>query len=192
MSTNKTDYIDNQRFFDELKQYKEEYTKAEAEGAKLPQIPKYICHSLILLAKNCTKHPRFYGYSKQIKEEMVLDAVENCTKYIRVFDVRYESKNPFSYFTTSIMRSFIRTIEAERLEIYVRYKTASRQDLLDESEFENSDGEALQPAEIYDNMSEFIEKFEKQQAEKKAKKKAKAALKKKAKTQTLEKYVVKP
>lgn len=191
MSTNKTEYIDNQRFFDELKSYKEEYIKAEAEGTKLPQIPKYICHSLILLAKNCTKHPRFYRYSQHIKEEMILDAVENCTKYIRVFDLKYESKNPFSYFTTSIMRSFIRTIEEERLQIYLRYKTASKQGLLDESEFENSDGEVLQHSEIYDNMSEFIEKFEKQQIEKKAKKKAKAALKKKAKTQTLEKYVAK-
>lgn len=90
--------------------------------------------------------------------------------YFRNFDPT-KSTNPFAYFTQIIYFAFLRRIQKEKKQLYVKYKATEQFGILDEAElFEDSDGNVKQFV-LYDNISEFIQTFEEK---KKAKKKTKA------------------
>jgi hypothetical protein len=52
---------------------------------------------------------------------MILDGVENCLQYINNFDPT-KSSNPFAYFTQIIYYAFIRKIQKEKKQTYVKNK----------------------------------------------------------------------
>jgi hypothetical protein len=108
---------------------------------------------------------------------MIADGIENCIQYFRNFD-ETKSKNPFAYFTQIIYFAFLRRIQKEKKQLYVKYKATQQFGMLDEGEmYEDVDGHMKQ-FELYDNIAEFIETFEE------AKEK-----KKKSKTKGLEKFL---
>ena len=59
------------------------------------------------------------------KEEMIGDGIENCLQYCSNFDP-VKSKNPFAYFTQIIYYAFIRRIEREKKQAYVRHKLSEK------------------------------------------------------------------
>jgi hypothetical protein len=84
-----------------------------------------------------------------------------------------KSKNPFAYFTQIIYYAFLRRIQKEKKQLYVKYKATEMIGVLDEFELlEGEDGTNKQ-FEMYDNISEFIENYEESRAAKKAEKEAK-------------------
>lgn len=52
---------------------------------------------------------------------MIGDAIENCLRYIHNFDPD-KSKNPFAYFTQIMSFAFIRRIDKEKKQSYIKYK----------------------------------------------------------------------
>ena len=52
---------------------------------------------------------------------MIFDGVENCVRYCHNFNPE-KSKNPFSYFTQIIYYAFLRRIEKEKKQSYIKYK----------------------------------------------------------------------
>jgi hypothetical protein len=52
---------------------------------------------------------------------MIGDGIENCLMYAHNFNPR-KSKNPFSYFTQIIYFAFLRRIEKEKKQAYVKLK----------------------------------------------------------------------
>jgi hypothetical protein len=101
---------------------------------------------------------------------MICDGIENCIMYFRNFDPT-KSANPFAYFTQIIYFAFLRRIQKEKKQLYVKYKATEQFGILDEGEmFEDADGNMKQFV-LYDNISEFIQTFEEK---KKAKRKTKA------------------
>ena len=52
---------------------------------------------------------------------MVGDGIENCLLYAHNFDPK-KSNNPFSYFTQIIYYAFLRRIEKEKKQAFVKYK----------------------------------------------------------------------
>ena len=52
---------------------------------------------------------------------MVGDGIENCLMYAANFDPT-KSKNPFSYFTQIIYYAFIRRIQKEKKQNYIKFK----------------------------------------------------------------------
>jgi hypothetical protein len=90
---------------------------------------------------------------------MISDGVENCLMYFENFDAE-KSKNPFAYFTQVIYFAFLRRIQKEKKQMYIKYKATEQMGILDEFELlELEDGNNRQ-FEMYDNLSEFIENFE--------------------------------
>lgn len=80
-----------------------------------------------------------------------------------------KSKNPFAYFTQIIYFAFLRRIQKEKKQTYIKYKATEQFGILDEMEMlENEDGTNRQ-FELYENLSEFIEQFELTQKAKKKK-----------------------
>jgi hypothetical protein len=103
---------------------------------------------------------------------MISDGIENCLMYFSNFDPT-KSKNPFAYFTQIIYYAFLRRIQKEKKQLYVKYKATQQMGILDEMELmEFEDGTSKQ-FELYDNIAEFIENYEDAKEKKKEVKKPK-------------------
>lgn len=159
-------YINNEDFRNALLKYKEDCEEAVTLGKIKPRIPNYIGECFIKLAEGLARRPNFFGYS--YKDEMISDGIENCLMYFENFDT--ERKNPFAYFTQILWWCFVRRIQKEKKQQYIKYKATENFGVLDEAELISlSDGQ-LQQMEIYDNMYDFIDKFEKENQLKKVNK----------------------
>jgi hypothetical protein len=157
-------YVNNADFLKALIDYKTACDAAKAESKDDPIVPNYIGECFLKIANHLSRKPNFISYS--FREEMVCDGIENCIMYFRNFDPT-KSSNPFAYFTQIIYFAFLRRIQKEKKQLYVKYKATEQFGLLDEGEmYEDSEGNMKQFV-LYDNLSEFIQTFEAKKNEKK-------------------------
>ena len=162
-------YVNNADFLKALIDY-----KARKETNPNEPIPNYIGECWQKIAEGLSRKPNFIGYT--YKDEMIGDGIENCLMYFDNFDPQ-KSSNPFAYFTQIIYYAFLRRIQKETKQMYIKYKSTEQFGVLDEYEmFENENGD-IKPFELYDNISEFIGKFEDKQQKKKESKKVVKKLK---------------
>jgi hypothetical protein len=103
---------------------------------------------------------------------MMSDGIENCLMYFDNFDPT-KSKNPFAYFTQIIYYAFLRRIQKEKKQLYVKYKATEQMGILDEFEMLEFEDGTTRQFELYDNISEFIENYEDAKKAKKEVKKPK-------------------
>jgi hypothetical protein len=97
---------------------------------------------------------------------MIGDGIENCLQYFRNFNPD-KSNNPFAYFTQIIYFAFLRRIQKEKKQLYVKYKATQQFGIFESGEmYEDSDGNMKQ-FQLYDNISEFIHTFEETKRKKK-------------------------
>lgn len=168
-------YVDNKLFLKEITTYRKAVRKAKREKVEKPRVPEYIGRCFMLIAENMSHKYNFLSYT--FRDEMVADAIENCIMYVDNFDPS-KSKNPFAYFTQICYYAFLRRIQREKKQLYVKYKSTEMHGVLDDfDQLESEDGMTRQ-FEMYDNISEFIQKFEDAKAAKKAKVKAAKGLEK--------------
>lgn len=163
-------YINNADFCAALIEYKRQVKEAQEKGLPKPVIPNYIGECFIKIAEGLSHKPNFINYT--YREEMVADGIENCLMYFENFDPE-KSNNAFAYFTQIIYYAFLRRIQKERKQTYVKYKSTEQFGILDESELMGYDDVPVKQFEMYDNISEFIETFEASKKEKKEKKRIK-------------------
>ena len=174
----KNHYVNNAEFLDAIKKYKIVCAECKAQNKPIPKIPDYMATCLMLIAKNLANKPNFYGYT--FKDEMIGDAIENCIMYFHNFDPD-KSSNPFAYFTQIIYYAFLRRIQKEKKQLYVKYKSYEQFGVLDDNEkteLEENGGSSSQ-FEMYENISEFIDNYEetnKRNKQKYSKKKSKLEL----------------
>ena len=165
-------YVNNEDFLNVLIQYKLSCDAAKNQNKDDPIVPNYIGECFLKIAEHLSRKPNFISYS--FREEMICDGIENCIMYFRNFDPT-KSNNPFAYFTQIIYYAFLRRIQKEKKQMYVKYKATEQFGILDEGEmYEDVDGNMRQFV-LYDNISEFIQTFEEK---KKNKKKTKKGLEK--------------
>ena len=164
-------YVDNERFLQEIKKYKQQCKDALDSGKPEPRVSEYIGKCIYLIAENLSHKPRFMNYS--FRDELVSDAIENCFLYFNNFDSDKYS-NPFAYFTQIIYYAFNRRIAKEEKNRYIIYKKF-QESVLDTSDAAlmiDHDDQHLISSTMYDNLNDFIKKFEGREAEKKEKRKA--------------------
>lgn len=159
-------YINNQDFLKALIDYKKACRKSKKEKSEPPPIPNYIGECFMKIAEGLSHKPNFINYPH--REDMIGDGIENCLQYFNNFDPS-KSKNPFAYFTQIIYFAFLRRIQKEKKQLYVKYKATEQFGILDEQELLELDGGGSIQFQLYDNIAEFIETFEET---KKAKKNA--------------------
>ena len=167
----KNHYVDNERFLAEIVEYKRKVEDAKIQGLDKPRVPEYIGKCIYLMAENLSHKPRFMNYS--FRDELVSDAIENCFLYFDNFDPT-KGSNPFAYYTQIIYYAFHRRISKEEKNRYIIYKKF-QESVLDTSDAAlmiDSDDNHLISSTMYDNLNEFIKKFEGREAEKKEKRKA--------------------
>jgi len=164
-------YINNEDFLKALIEYKSKCQEAREKDQPEPILPNYIGECFMKIAEGLSHKPNFINYT--YRDEMIADGIENCLMYFNNFDPT-KSKNPFAYFTQIIYYAFLRRIQKEKKQLYVKYKATEQAGILDEFEMlESADG-TMKQFELYDNIAEFIENYEEA---KQAKKESKAVKK---------------
>jgi len=120
---NDSHYVNNAEFYDALCIWKEGVVEADNSGETRPPVTDYIGGCFIKIAEGLARKACFINY--EYKEEMIGDAVENCVLYAHNFDPD-KSKNPFAYFTQMVYYAFLRRIQKEKKQMYVKYKVAEK------------------------------------------------------------------
>jgi hypothetical protein len=180
MARKKQHYVDNEKFLVVMSEYREEYLRAKDEDIELPIIPDYAGECFLKIAERLSHRPNFINYA--FREEMVSDGIENCVMYASNFNPE-KSTNPFAYFTQIIYYAFLRRIEKEKKQLYIKYKTMdefnSIEDHVDMGEMGGNEaasiasGTSPMTADKRANIYDFINAFEEKKRKKKKPKPAK-------------------
>jgi len=145
-------YIDNKKFYSEMVRMKEKFPSKEEY-----EISDYVGQCFMDIAAGLSNRPNFINYT--FKDDMIFDGVENCVRYCHNFDPE-KSKNPFSYFTQIIYYAFLRRIEKEKKQSYIKYKMT---EIIRIEELVDSDGNLNieKGYNIYQHDFSSFEDFEK-------------------------------
>lgn len=127
---NLSHYIDNEKFSIAIVEYNNKCDQCEANGMEIPKIPDYIGKCFMQIAEGRAKEINFRRYS--YKDDMILDAIENCVRYIRKFNpstpTRRGVPNAFWYFSTITYYAFVRRILKEKKQTEIKDKLISNID----------------------------------------------------------------
>lgn len=183
MKTKKTTvhYVDNKKFYQEILEHKKRVAEAKEKGLEEPRLPNYIGECIWKIAEKLSTKPCFINYS--YRDEMISDGIENCLMYFHDYDPD-RGVNPFAYFTQVIYYAFLRRIGKEEKNRYIIYKNFQNTIIhgshhstseygADDMSFNNLfDREDVDfTPKMYDNINEFMDKFEKKEEVKKQKRK---------------------
>lgn len=117
-------YVDNKKFGAALVDYAALVNKAKAEDQPIPIVPNYIAECFLKIAEGLSHKVNFIRYT--YREEMVMDAVENCLRAITNYNPNAETRtgtqNAFSYFTQICFFAFLRRIEKEKKQQDIKFK----------------------------------------------------------------------
>lgn len=119
--TTKKHYVNNKDFLESIVEYKNACDVARDRGKQIPVIPDYIGECIFHMSTRIARRPNFSGYS--FKEDMIMDGVENCLKYIEKFNPE-KSSNPFAYFSQVIWFAFLQRIAKEKKFLYTKLKSS--------------------------------------------------------------------
>lgn len=160
-----THYVNNKRLLEEMIAYRKLYYEAKDRGEDRPKTPEYIGECIYLIATRLATKPNFYGYS--YKDEMISDGIENCLNYLYNFDPE-KSSNPFAYFTQIIYFAFLRRIQKEKKQVYIKHKALENSMLMNEL-VETSDDVQFTVHNLQtdrEKMEGLVQLFEPKKAEK--------------------------
>ena len=122
-------YVNNAEFSQAVVDYVTVLQEAKKEKQQLPVVPDYIASCFLRIAEGLSHKSNFIRYT--YREEMVMDAVENCLKAIENYDIsaatRTGKPNAFAYFTQITWYAFLRRIakEKKQQDIKLKYLTKS-------------------------------------------------------------------
>ena len=139
----KPHYVNNREFSESVVEYCTDLQKARDNGNDLPIVPNYIALCFLKIAEGLSHKSNFVRYT--YREEMVMDAVENCLKAIENYDIETATRsgkpNAFAYFTQISWYAFLRRIQKEKKQQDIKMKYIAEADV---SEFvdENGSGDA--------------------------------------------------
>jgi DNA-directed RNA polymerase specialized sigma subunit len=159
-------YIQNEEFLAAMRKYIKEVNTAKKLKQPLPRVPEYIGECLLAIATHLSYKSNFLNY--QFREDMISYGVENCLQYIHNFDPK--RSNPFAYFTQIIFFAFVRKIQQEKKQLYVKYKTIENMLQHDVHDQEHLNIQQYGDDESDSFMREFITTFENSKEKKKKKK----------------------
>ena len=120
-------YINNKTLYGAMIHYRTELKEAERLETEKPIVPKYIGESILLICNNLAKKPNFSGYT--YKSDMISDGIMDCISAVDNFDPD-RTNNPFAYFTQIAWNAFLRRIQKEKKQTYIKHKNYENSFLL--------------------------------------------------------------
>lgn len=120
----KPHYVNNKQFSQSVVDYVKTVKAAEAESKQLPVVPDYIAQCFLKIAQGLSHKANFIRYT--YREEMVMDAVENCLKAITNYNIDAQTRtgnpNAFAYFTQICYYAFLRRLAKEKKQQDIKFK----------------------------------------------------------------------
>ena len=166
-----THYVKNADFLAAMIEDKGLCHDAEQSGEDPPRIPEYIGKCFLDIANGLSFRPNFINYT--YRDEMISDGIENCIQYCHNFNPE-KSKNPFSYFTQIIYYAFLRRIEREKKQSYIKQKVTYQSGVLNElATVESQDSGSYQLTLPVNDALASIEEFEERMEKKRQQRKNK-------------------
>lgn len=168
MKKSTKNYVNNAEFLEALKEYRAKCLENTEAGLELPRVTDYIGKCIYDIANRLATRDNFSGYS--YRDEMVADGLENALKAIKSFDPE-KSQNPFAYFTKVIWYAFLRRIDAEKKQQYIKHKVVENS-MLTGTIIEKENGVAGEAQYVdlnNDYVNDFVETYEEKLEKKKAK-----------------------
>lgn len=120
----KPHYVNNRQFSYAVVDYVNSVLLAESENREVPKVTNYIAECFLKIAEGLSHKSNFIRYT--YREEMVMDAVENCLRAIHNYDIEAATRtglpNAFAYFTQICYYAFLRRIAKEKKQQDVKFK----------------------------------------------------------------------
>ncbi len=117
-------YVNNAQFSQAVVDYVSSVKAAEHIAEEPPIVPNYIAECFLRISEGLSHKSNFIRYT--YREEMVMDAVENCLKAIQNYNIEAATRtgkpNAFAYFTQIIWYAFLRRIAKEKKQQDIKMK----------------------------------------------------------------------
>ena len=108
MKLHRYENVDNKKLYQEISERKDS-----------TQVTDYMAECFMNIGIGLSHKKNFQRYT--YRDEMILDGIEDCVRYCHNFNPE-KSKNPFSYFTQIMRNAFLRRIEKEKKQSYIKNK----------------------------------------------------------------------
>ena len=126
-------YVNNKDFSLAVVDYCTTLKEAKEAGTPLPIVPDYIAQCFLRIGEGLSHKSNFVRYT--YREEMVMDAVENCLKAIENYNIEAATRsgrpNAFAYFTQISWYAFLRRIAKEKKQQDIKQKYLSQSGMED-------------------------------------------------------------
>ena len=124
----KPHYVNNREFSYAVVDYVKSVNEAIEKDEVPPKVTDYIATCFMKISEGLSHRPNFVRYT--YRDEMVMDAVENCLRAIRNYKIetatRTGNPNAFSYFTQICFFAFIRRITKEKKQQDIKHRFIER------------------------------------------------------------------
>ena len=144
-------YVNNADFSQAVVDYVTSANEAKNNNQKIPKVTNYIAQCFLRIAEGLSHKSNFIRYT--YREEMVMDAVENCLKAINNYDIEAATRtgkpNAFAYFTQITWFAFLRRIAKEKKQQEVKMKYLASSGIENFIMNENGDEVSKQVAEFF-------------------------------------------
>jgi len=144
-------YVNNADFSQAVVDYVTVVNEAKKNSTTIPKVPNYVAQCFLRIAEGLSHKGNFIRYT--YREEMVMDAVENCLKAINNYDIaaatRTGKPNAFAYFTQITWYAFLRRIAKEKKQQDIKMKYIANSGIEDFMVNENGDTTSGLVAEMF-------------------------------------------
>ena len=163
-------YVNNQEFSQAVVSYVGTVREAKDAGKPIPVVTDYVATCFLRIAENLSHKSNFIRYT--YREEMVMDAVENCLKAIENYDINASTRtgkpNAFAYFTQIIWYAFLRRISKEKKQQDIKEKYLSQSGIEAFLQAEGGDISTSVVTNFVDTLKDRIDKVKNYDADLKA------------------------
>lgn len=159
-------YVNNRQFSEAVVEYCKSASEAKSNNQQPPIVPNYIAECFLKIAEGLSHKANFIRYT--YREEMVMDAVENCLKAIENYNIETATRtglpNAFAYFTQISWYAFLRRIAKEKKQQDVKLRYITHNGFEEYVEVEDiQDEQALRS--FVDQLKDRIDKVKEKDAE---------------------------
>ena len=163
-------YVNNQEFSQAVVSYVGTVKEAKDTGKPIPVVTDYVATCFLRIAENLSHKSNFIRYT--YREEMVMDAVENCLKAVENYDINASTRtgkpNAFAYFTQINWYAFLRRITKEKKQQDIKEKYLSQSGIEAFLAAEQGDMSTQVVTHFVDTLKDRIDKVKTHDADLKA------------------------
>ena len=163
-------YVNNADFSLAVVEYVKKAGEAKSKKEEVPKVTDYIATCFLKIAEGLSHKANFIRYT--YREEMVMDAVENCLKAISNYNLEAATRtgkpNAFAYFTQITWFAFLRRIAKEKKQQDIKEKYLSQSGIEAFLAAEQGDMSTQVVTHFVDTLKDRIDKVKTHDADLKA------------------------